>query len=42
MSNALDVSGIEMEKMEEGDASGVKLLIKRKSIEDDGFIKNDK
>ena len=41
MSNALDVSGIEMEKMEEGDASGVKLLIKRKSIEDDGLIKND-
>ena len=41
MSNALDVSGIEMEKMEEGDASGVKLLIKRKSIEDDGLIKKD-
>ena len=41
MSNALDVSGIEIEKMEEGDASGIKLLIKRKSLEDEGTIKSD-
>ena len=30
MSNGLDVSGIEIQKMEEGDTSGIKLLIKRK------------
>ena len=32
MTNALDISGIEMEKMEEGEAQeGIKLMIKRKS-----------
>ena len=41
MSNGLDVSGIEIQKMEEGDTSGIKLLIKRKSLEDDGTIKSD-
>ena len=37
----LDSSKNLMENMEEGDISGVKLLIKRKSIEDDGIIKKD-
>jgi len=41
MSNALDVSGIEMEKMEEGDASGVKLLIKRKLTTGEGINKDN-
>ena len=31
MANALDISGTEMKKMEEGEASGIKLMIKRKS-----------
>ena len=32
MTNALDISGTEMEKMEEGEArEGIKLMIKRKS-----------
>jgi hypothetical protein len=37
----LDTSKNLMENMEEGDISGIKLLIKRKSLEDDGSIKSD-
>ena len=41
MSNALDTSGVILEKMEEGDISGIKLLIRRKSNTEESINKKE-